>query len=197
MAKRVFRFQADLRPKAAPLPGEETAVDEETRREMTWQRSLDAIEPAILDLEDWYDALFAQESLVAYNASLRRAQSLEPGSYCRDGIVYRVYFDEEGSKNIVTQPQDSYGERLSQLVARLDGTILRLSLEARARSFCQDLTYYIKKGIGHLDDNDLSDLAGYVLNITRYLRACEKLVEVEQWRQYYDVASERVVEVPS
>ena len=197
MAKRVFRFQADLRPKPAPLPAEEALVDEETRKEMKWQRSLLAIEPARVNLIDWDDTLFAQESLVAYNASLRRAQSVDAGAYSRHGIIYRVFFDEDGSKNIVTQPRDSQGERLSQLVACLDGTILRLSLEARAKSFCKHLAYYLKKGICHLDHHDLADLPGYVLNITRYLREGEKLVEVEQWRQYYDVASECVVEVAS
>ena len=199
MAKRVFRFSADLRAlKPTPELGsrirEEARVNEETLRELALDAELGSIAPAALPPVEWSDPLSAEEFLSAYNASLRRAQSVGLGRYSQNGIDYHVFFDSHGHKNVVTQPQEQPGYRLSHLIASSDGGLLRLSLETSARGEVLDLGYLMKMGIAELPDEELYALPDYWLLKTCYHREGPYLLRVEQSRRHYNAVSDAVLE---
>ena len=195
MAKRVYRFVADLRPPRGPPPAstwERATVDAETRREAAWQERLARLSPASLEPGEWEDPLAAQECLMSYNASLKRAQALELGFRGGEGIDCHVFFDAQGGKNIVTQPIELRGRRLAHLLTCQDGTVFRYSLESPGDGE-QDLSRYFQVGIAELDDEDLCRLPGFRLVTTRYAREGEELVAVDTWHRYYDVKHDAVI----
>jgi len=167
-------------------------VDEEAKRQADVDAVLKKIKPARLRAEDWDDELTAKELLGAYNASLQRGQTVELGNRVESTIEYSVFVDEWDNKHVVTQPLGAKGQRISELVLSADGGVLRLSLE-RFEGPILSLDHFMGVGITEFTEHELKEVAGYWLQLTRYHREGDFLVHVEQARQRFDRATNKVV----
>ena len=196
VSKPTFRFEINLKKSKAPPPApkEDVQVDEGRKWEQHVEEGLRKLKPATLVAEDWEDALTAEELLDAYNASLQRAQRVQLGNRVEAGIAYSVFVDEWENKHIVTQPLGTKGQRVSEMVASIDGNILRLSLERYDGEFLV-LDGYMGIGLTELQQNEeeLTRIPGYGLHITRYHREGQHLIGVEQVRKRFDPSKGRIV----
>ena len=194
MAKPTFRFKVNLNKSKAPppQPKEENLVDDARTWEQEVEAKLKKIKPARLRPADWDDELTAKELLAAYNASLLRGQTVELGDRIEATISLSAFVDEWENKHIVTQPLGAKGQRISELVLSADGGVLRLSLE-RYEGTIISLDHFMGVGITEFTEQELKEVTGYWLQLTRYHRDGDFLISVEQARQRYDRASGKVI----
>lgn len=190
MAKRVFRFQADLR-KAPPAPiKDQPNVNLQDAR---WEKQFSTLRPARLADYPYRDLLSAEELLLSYNASLQRLKSVVVGSSLENSVQLEVFFNEQGCKSMLSCHLEHRTRRFSQVVASQDGNLSRLSLEASGEPN-SDLHYLLKYGLVNFNENDLKSLPGYVWTVVDFYREEDFLIAVEQLRRVYDPSQDRVRE---
>lgn len=196
MSKRTFRFEVNLKKPKAPSrePLEESQVSDAAKWQAEIETKIKAMTKAHLRDADWEDPITAQELLAAYNSSLKRGQEVMLGNRVEATIEYSVFIDEWENKHVVTQPLGAKGQRLSELVVSAEGHVLRLSLE-RLGGPILVLDHYMGIGLTELLNNEeeLSRMPGYSLQLTKYHREKDYLVRVDQVRKRFDAATGRIV----
>jgi hypothetical protein len=190
MAKRVFRFQADLRkPAPAPVKDQPSVNLQDSR----WEQQFSTLRPARLAEHDYPDRLGAEELLLSYNATLQRLKSVPVGSSLENNVQLETYFDHQGCKSILSCHLEHRTRRISQVFMSQDGNLTRLSLEASGPEDF-DLHYLLKRGLVDFEDYDLKAMPGYLWTAVDFLRESDLLVAVEQLRRVYDPAQDRIRE---
>ena len=210
---RRFSFQADLRkPAPAPAPGKPAAaapppvrdglalsqtLGRQRRNMREWanyQRALRRLPPVSRAAEHFADADLAEEYLRIYGVTRQKIMDAAPGFATEGKTEVHCYFDEDGSKHLVSRLIARPNARVTELSLYPSAEVTRIYYENSGGPE-QDLNELYEQGLGGLED----DVGRFARHPNYHLKfvalPCEgsELVDVYRGTCYYDEATGTVV----
>lgn len=198
-----FSFKVDLRkPKKAgpkePAPPKPTrdgmAVSEslgQRRRNMrewpNYQRALRALPQVTSPIDDFEDMELAEEYLRIYNVTREKIMDVPPGFGTEGKTEIHCFFEEDGSKHVVSRLMARPNARVTELALYPSGEVTRLYYE-NAGGPDQETDELYENGLAGLEEEvgRFARHPNYVLKFV--LLPCEgsELVDIYKGTCFYD-----------